>query len=137
MERSLDTSGLRATETMNWWGGERAVLGWVLVATAGTQLCDTVDTNVQRFQLLPDDALCHAPAQFLHQKPHTAVLWERGVETHTLPLIDGPLCVDCGSETLAVVGTTFSFSAISWAVKCQGKMAVTRPGRHGFLGNLK
>jgi hypothetical protein len=67
----------------------------VLVGTAGTQLCDTLDTNVQGFQLLPDDALWHTPTQVHYQKPHTAVLREReGVETHTLPPIEGPQCAE-------------------------------------------
>jgi hypothetical protein len=47
------------------------VLGWVLVATAGTQLRDSLDTNVQGLELLPNDALRHAPAQVVHQEPHS------------------------------------------------------------------
>jgi len=47
-------------------GDERSVLGWVLVATAGTQLYDCLDINVQGFQVLPDDALRHSPAHVLH-----------------------------------------------------------------------
>jgi len=67
------------------WGG-RAVLRGVLVATARTQVRDSLDTNVQRLELLSDDDLKHAPTQVLHQKPHTVVLRERyGVEAHTLP----------------------------------------------------
>jgi hypothetical protein len=62
------------------------ILGWVLVATARTQLCDSLDTNVQGLELLPGDALSHTPAQVLHQESHTAVLREReGVETHPPP----------------------------------------------------
>jgi hypothetical protein len=70
-DRSFDTSGPRATETMKWGG--RAVLAWVLVAAAGSQLHDSLDTNVQGFHL-PDDALRHTPTQVLPQKSHTAVL---------------------------------------------------------------
>jgi hypothetical protein len=67
-------------------GGERTVLRCVLVATAGTQLRDSLDTNVQGLELLPVDAIRHAPAQFFHQDPRTAVLREReGVETHHHP----------------------------------------------------
>ena len=85
IDPTLDTLGPRAADTMKW-GFERLVLGWVLVATAGTQLHDCLDMNVQGLQLLPDDALGHSPAQVLHQKPHTALLREgEGVETHTLP----------------------------------------------------
>jgi hypothetical protein len=57
-----------------------------MVAAVGTQLRDSLDTNVQGFQLLPDDALRHTPTQVLHQKPKTAAFREReGVENHTLP----------------------------------------------------
>ena len=38
----------------------RTILGWVLVATAGMQLRDSMDTNVQGLQLLWDVALSHA-----------------------------------------------------------------------------
>jgi hypothetical protein len=44
-----------------------AVLGWVLVTTAGTQLHDSLDMNVQCYQLLPNDALWHSPAHVFHQ----------------------------------------------------------------------
>jgi hypothetical protein len=39
---------------MKWGGGERAVLGGVLITTTGTQLHDFLDMNVQDLQLLPD-----------------------------------------------------------------------------------
>ena len=98
MERTFDASGARNTDTMKL-GRRRAFIGWVLVATAATQLCYSLDMNVQGLQLLPDDALSHAPAHVLHQKPHTAVLREReGVETHTLPPIEDPQCADRDSE---------------------------------------
>jgi hypothetical protein len=78
------------------------VLGGVLVAMAGTQLCNSLDMNVQGFQLLPDDALRHPPAQVLDQGPHTAVLRERkGVETHIPPPVEGPQCADSGSEPVS------------------------------------
>jgi hypothetical protein len=70
-DRTFDTSGPRATEKMEWG---RAVFGWVVVAAAGSQLHDSLDTNVQGFQLLTNDAFRHTPAQILLQKPHTAVL---------------------------------------------------------------
>ena len=67
--------------------------------TAGSQLRDPLDTNLQGFELLSDDAHRHTPTQVLYQKPHTAVLREtEGVETHTLPPIDGPQCADRDSE---------------------------------------
>ena len=37
--------------------GRRVVLGGVVVAAAGMELHDTLDTNVQGFQLLTDDTL--------------------------------------------------------------------------------
>jgi hypothetical protein len=66
----------------------RAVLGGVLIATPGSQLRDSLDTNVQEFELLADETLGHTPAQLLNQEPHTAVLRSReGVENHTfLPI---------------------------------------------------
>jgi len=66
---------------------------------AGLQLRDSLNTDVQGFQLLSDDTLRHTPNQVLHQKSHTAVLWEsEGVETHTIFPIKGPQCTDHGSE---------------------------------------
>ena len=57
--------------------------------------------NAQGLELLPDDALRHATAQFLHQQPLTSVLREReGVATHTLP-INGTLRTDRGSKTIS------------------------------------
>jgi hypothetical protein len=51
-----------------------AVLRLVLVAMAGKQLRDSLDTNVQGFEILTDDAFRHTPSQVLYQKPHTVVL---------------------------------------------------------------
>ena len=80
----MDTSGLRATDTMKW--GWKAVLVGVLVTTAGSQLRDPLDMNAQGLELLPDDALRHATVQVLQQQPRKAVLRERkSVETHTIP----------------------------------------------------
>ena len=79
--------------------GGSAVLNGVLVATTGTQLRDSLDKNVQEFELLPDEALRHTSTQILYRKPHTAVLRDcEGVETHTLLSIEGPQCADSGSE---------------------------------------
>ena len=74
---------------------------YTIIVKPGTQLSDSLDTNVQGFQLLPDDALRHAPTQVLHQQPHTAVLCEgEGVKTHTFLPIKGPQCTDRGSESV-------------------------------------
>jgi hypothetical protein len=63
----------------------------------------SLNTNIQGFQLLADDALRHTPAQVLQQKTHTAVLWEReGVETHNLPPIEGQQSTDHGLESVGV-----------------------------------
>ena len=79
---------------MKW--AERAVLGWVLVATAGTQLRDSLNTNDQGLELLPDDAL-----RRFYQEPRTAVLLEfEDVKTHTVPPFEGPQRADRGSETV-------------------------------------
>ena len=43
------------------WGG-RAVFSGVLVATAESELHDSLDTNVQGFELLSDEALRHSPS---------------------------------------------------------------------------
>jgi hypothetical protein len=84
-------------------GGGRAILKGVLIATPRTQLSDSLDTNVQGFQLLPDDTLMHASTQVLHQQPHTAVVWEvEGVKTHPFLPIKGPQFSDRGSETVGV-----------------------------------
>jgi hypothetical protein len=48
------------------WAG-RAVLGVILFAIAGSQLHDSLDTNVQDFDLLSDDALRLTLTQVLHQ----------------------------------------------------------------------
>jgi len=105
-------------------GGGWAVLGGVLVTTAGTQLRDLLDMNALGLDLLPDDALRHTPAQILHQKPQTAVLREReGVETHTLPPSRDRSALTAALKPLAVDGTTISFSAFSWAVRPPGQEA--------------
>ena len=69
------------------------------MAGSGSQLRDSLNTNVQGFQLFSDDALRHTPTQVLHQKSCTAVLWElEGVETHTVFHIKGPQRTDSDSE---------------------------------------
>jgi len=73
-EAIFDTSGPRATVTMKWGG--RVLLGGVLLATAGSQLCSSLDSNIQGFELISDNALRHISTQILHQKPHSAVLRE-------------------------------------------------------------
>jgi hypothetical protein len=81
-------------------GGGGTVLRRVPITAAGAKLGDSLDTNVQSFQLLPDDALRHSFAEVLHQQLHAAVLRQReGVKTHTL-LAQGPQRADRGSEAI-------------------------------------
>jgi len=64
-------------------GDGRALLGGVLVATAGSQLCDSLDSNFQGFRFISGDVLRHTPTQILHWYPHRAVLREHAnVESH-------------------------------------------------------
>ena len=96
---TLDTSGPRDTDIMNWCG--RALVGGVRVVTAGKQLRDSLHTNIQGFKLLPDDALMRTNTEIFYQKSHTAILWEcESVKTHTVLSIKGPQCTDLGSETV-------------------------------------
>jgi hypothetical protein len=67
------------------------VLGRVLIAAAGAELCDSLDTNVQGFQLLSNDAVRHPLPEILNQQPHAAALWQGArVKTHALPDVKGP-----------------------------------------------
>jgi hypothetical protein len=76
------------------------VFGWVLAVSAGSQLHISLDTNIQSFELLPDDSLRLTPTQNLQQKSNTAVLRENeGVEVHTSP-IEGRQVIDNGSESV-------------------------------------
>ena len=63
-DRALDILGTRATNKMRW-GYARAVLGGFLLAMAGSQLRESMDSNVQRFELLPDDPIRHTTTQIL------------------------------------------------------------------------
>ena len=93
-----------------------------MVATAVTQLHDTLNTNVQGLELLPDDALRHAPALVLHQEPRTAILREcEGVETHTFPPSRDRSALSEALKPFAVDRITISFSACSWDVRPPGQ----------------
>ena len=118
-DRTFDTSGPRATDTMKWgWG---AVLGAILVATPGSQLYDFLDTNVQGFELLPDDALRRNPIQVLYQK--STQRSSRSVKVWKLtPSISSRdrSALTAARNPSAVNGTTINFSPFSWAVRPQG-----------------
>jgi len=73
--------------------------GGLLVTAARAELQDSLDTDAQTLQLLPDDVFRQVSAKFLDQQPHTAVIREgESVKTHTLAPIKGPQCTDRGSE---------------------------------------
>ena len=96
------------------------VRGWVRIATAGSQLRDTLNTDVQGFQLRSDDALRHTPTQFLHQTSRTAVLWDReGFEILTVFPVKGPQHIERGSETVG---------GLVRPSDRQGRMPATRRG---------
>ena len=115
------TFGSRCRHGYNEVGCEGSVLGWNLVATAGTQLHDSLDMNVQGHQLLPDDALRNSLAQVLHREAHTEVLRKReGVKRHPLPQSRDRSALTASLNPLAVDETTISFPAFSWAVRPPG-----------------
>jgi hypothetical protein len=72
INRTLGTSGTNATDNINWGG--RAVCGGVLVATAGTQMRDSLEMIVQGLELLQYDAFRHTHTKVLYQTPRTTVL---------------------------------------------------------------
>ena len=71
------------------WGGT-AVLGGVRNATAELQLRDSLNTDIQVFQLLSDDALRRTPTQVHLQMSRTAVLWGNLVRPNGLFLYRSP-----------------------------------------------
>jgi len=85
---------------MKWVVGcGKAVLGRVRIATAGLQLRDSLNTDVEGIHLLSEDALRHTLTQVLHQKSRTAILWDReGVESHTVFPIKETQRTDSGSK---------------------------------------
>lgn len=90
----------------------------VLVATAISQLRDFLNTNVQGFEFLPDDALRHNPTQVLYQKPQRAVLRELiDVETRILLPIEGPPCADRGLEPDGGGWDNHQILAFIWALR--------------------
>jgi hypothetical protein len=99
-----------------------AVFGWVLVAVAGSQLHDSLDTNFQGFQLLPPDAIRHTPTQTLHQNSQTTVVRERkSVKAHTFPQSRDRSALTTALNPWAFDGTTINFSPFSWAVRPTGQ----------------
>jgi len=88
----------------------------LLVTAARAELQDSLDTDAQTLQLLPDDVFRHVSAKVLHQQPYTAVLQEEeSVKTHTLAPVKGPQCTNMALKPSAVRGTSISFSPFIWA----------------------
>ena len=112
----------------------------VRIATARSQLSDSLNTDVQGFQLLPDNALRHTPAEVLDQKPRTAVLREReGVKTQpSFPSRDRS-ALTAARNPSAVDGTTINFSDFNWAVRPPGQDArnQARKARVSFNPEIK
>ena len=98
---------------MGWEGG----FGGVLVAAARTQLHDSLDKNVQRLQLFPNDVLRYTPTQVLHQTPHTVFLCDgEDVESHTfLPSRDRS-ALTTALKPSEFDSISITFSPFSWAI---------------------
>ena len=89
IDRILDTSGPATPIQSN--GGERTVHGRVLVASPGTQMRDSLDTNVQGHEVLTDYVLRQPPVLVIQKESRISVLRElENVETHILPPIERP-----------------------------------------------
>lgn len=67
----------------------------------GAELQDSMGTNAQSLQLLPNYALGHLSAQILVEQTYTTILRERGVKTLTLVPIKGYQCADRCSEAVS------------------------------------
>ena len=51
----------------------------------GAELQDSLDTDIESLQLLPDEVLWPLSVQILNQQTYTTILRDReGVKTHTL-----------------------------------------------------
>ena len=89
-----------------------------MVAAVGEQLRDSLDTNVQGFQLLTDDDIRHAPSQVVYQQSQTVALRERdGVVAHTSFPSGERSELTVSRNPSAVDGTTINLSPFSWAVR--------------------
>jgi hypothetical protein len=84
-------------------------LGRFLIAAAGAELRDSLETNVQGFQLLSDDALRHLFFQVLYQQSHAAILGQ----LTPLSLLRNRSALTMALKPSAVDGTTINFSVLS------------------------
>lgn len=76
---------------------------------------DSLDTKKQSFQFLLDDILRHLSPKILEEETHTAILWEKGVRTHTLSLIKGSQGNGHGSEAISGPWDNQNPSPLIWA----------------------
>jgi hypothetical protein len=90
------------------WG---TVLGRAPIAAAGAELHDPLDTNVQGFPLLSDDALRHPFSEILYQQPRSDPLTGEGVESHTRPAVKDRRALTVALQPSAVDRTDIKFSA--------------------------
>lgn len=108
--------------------GGRAILGVVLVMTAGFLLRDSQDATVQGFEHLCDDALRHTTNQ-VHQKPSN----NSSGSLKVWKIIPSFPSRNRGAMTAAMNisafdRTTINFSPFSWAVRPQGRLPAHKPG---------
>jgi hypothetical protein len=73
-DRTLDTSGPRATDRIKLGVGDGPWHGPDHGGRSGA--ADSLDTNVQGFQLLSNDVLRHPFAEILYLQPRAAILWQ-------------------------------------------------------------
>jgi len=67
---------------------------------SGAELQESLDTDAQDPQLLPDYVVRNLSAKILNQQTYTKILRERGMKTHTVPTITGSQCDDPGSKAV-------------------------------------
>jgi len=132
---NFDTYGPRATK----WVG-RAVIGVDLVAMAESHLLDSLDSIVQGFGVLPEDAPRYTPTQGLYQKSQkrscgSVRVWKL---TPYCPSRDRS-ALTAAPKLSAVDGTTINFSHFSWAVRPPGQDArnQARKGRVSLIPEIK
>jgi hypothetical protein len=105
-------------------------MGWgtvhvrVLIAAAGSELRNSLDTNIPGFQLLSYDALRHPFPEILYQQPNAAILRKgEGLKKITPSLTSRDLRALTVALKPSAVDVTTINSAFSWAVRSQGQDA--------------
>ena len=98
----------------------------VLVATEGSELHDSLYTNIQGFELLADDVVRHSPSQFLHQyrtqRSSGSEMWKL---TPSFPSKHRRK-VAASLNLLTVDGTTIKLLLCSWADRSLGQDALNQ-----------